>query len=240
MVSQLIQRLCLNSRSHLKQAYTQQYNLLMTSVLIASILTGCETVPLKRIPPPQQKEALSHIVTQAINLQHWSIQGKMGIRTEETAYSIQLWWNQDGEDFQLQLTGPFGTGSATIEGNKAFLTLKTGKETFLETTPEALFQRLFGWQVPISHVFWWVKGSPVPDIPVTRVMWNEQNQLRSLSQAHWQVQFSKYQPIERAQTKKDSYLTSASKQTKELPHKITIEKKDKKITILIHTWQAFE
>lgn len=208
--------------------------LLVACALMTSV-TGCQTVSLKRTTTQQQRDALSHIVTQATELQHWSIQGKMGIRTEETAHSIQLWWNQQGEDFQLQLTGPFGAGSAKIEGSKAFLTLKTGKDTFLETTPEALFQRLFGWQVPISHVFWWVKGSPVPDIPTTQVTWNEHNQLVSLSQAHWQVQFSKYQPIDMTQTKKES--SSASQNIKELPHKITIEKEDKKLTILIHTWQ---
>ena len=121
--------------------------LLVACALMTSV-TGCQTVSLKRTTTQQQRDALSHIVTQATELQHWSIQGKMGIRTEETAHSIQLWWNQQGEDFQLQLTGPFGAGSAKIEGSKAFLTLKTGKDTFLETTPEALFQRLFGWQVP--------------------------------------------------------------------------------------------
>jgi len=211
--------------------------LLVACALMTSV-TGCQTVSLKRTTTQQQRDALSHIVTQATELQHWSIQGKMGIRTEETAHSIQLWWNQQGEDFQLQLTGPFGAGSAKIEGSKAFLTLKTGKDTFLETTPEALFQRLFGWQVPISHVFWWVKGSPVPDIPVTQVTWNEHHQLVSLSQAHWQVQFSKYQPIDMTETRKDS--SSASLHIKELPHKITIEKEDKKLTILIHAWEIFE
>jgi outer membrane lipoprotein LolB len=213
-----------------------------TFLFIACVLTfsitGCETVPLKRTPSQPQKEALSHLVAQAIDLQHWSIQGKMGIRTEETAHSIQLWWNQQGEDFQLQLTGPFGAGSATIEGNQAFLTLKTGKDTFLETTPEALFQRLFGWQVPISHVFWWVKGSPVPDIPAAQVTWDEQNQLASLSQAHWKVQFSKYQPVNSPQPNKEPSL--GPQPSKELPHKITIEKEDKKLTILIHAWQILE
>lgn len=209
--------------------------LLLAACVFMSLITGCETVPLKRTTTQQQKEALSHIVTQAIELQHWSIQGKMGIRTEETAHSIQLWWNQQGEDFQLQLTGPFGAGSANIEGNKAYLTMKTGKETFLETTPEALFQRLFGWQVPISHVFWWVKGSPVPDIPTTQVKWNEQNQLISLLQASWKIQFSKYQPIDTKQTKKEA--ASAAKHIKTLPHKITIEKEDKKLTVLIHEWR---
>ncbi len=158
----------------------------------------------------------------------------MGIKTEDTAQSVQLLWKQNGRDFEIILTAPLGAGSAKIEGSDAFLVMYEGKKTHYAETPEALFSKLFGWEVPISNIFWWIKGSPTPNFPTEDIIWNEKGQLEKFSQQEWHIELSNYKQLP-TQQKLNSQTFNSQKQ---FPHKIIVEQADKKLTLIVQDWQV--
>lgn len=156
-------------------------------VLIASLgLHGCALLP--GLQDSQQLEQ------QLNQIQDWQVRGKLSISSPEDSVTGYLTWQQQDEEYDLFITGPFGQGSTRLVGNKdqASLTLPS-KEPVQAPSAEFLMARYLGWQFPVLDIRYWVKGQPSPHSESTEIR-NDLGLLESLNQHGWQVNFSRYQP----------------------------------------------
>ncbi len=134
------------------------------------VLSACQTPPPKELPdisifPATQvkgdtAEARFQSRQQILkDLSFWQLSGKLSVKGNERPTSAQLVWSQRGKQSLLDLSGPIGIGSVSLEilPGKSTLTRGSGKAVHART-PEELIQRVIGWPMPASLLRWWVVG----------------------------------------------------------------------------------
>lgn len=152
------------------------------------LLAGC--APLK--PPPETATWESH--KQAIlDLHQWRLEGKLGYRSPGDNGSARINWHQQGEAFELLLSGPFGAGGARIRGDSNHAVLsQSGREDIEAPDPARLTAWVFGWQLPVQAMAAWVRGVPAPGIEHQQLTFNDHGRLATLSQSGWHLSFEEY------------------------------------------------
>ena len=98
---------------------------------------------------------------QVAALDGWQISGKVGIRAPRDSGSGTLFWLQRQDYFDIRLSGPLGRGAARLTGREGNVLLEVANQGRYEAeSPEALLEEQLGWRLPVSHLFWWVRGLP--------------------------------------------------------------------------------
>lgn len=129
-------------------------------------------------------------------LQHWTIIGKLGVRSPRDNGSANLTWQQKAApNYRIHLSGPLGAGATVISGTPGGVSLQRGDEPAMHARdPAQLTEQMLGWPLPVSEMFYWVRGLPAPGGSASEQR-NAQGQLQGLRQAGWQLSFSDYQAV---------------------------------------------
>lgn len=166
---------------------TQQ---LVTAVLLVAV-TACSS----QKPQPSQPPAQSAQPQSADALQRWEATGKLGVRSPKENGSANLTWQQASGNYRIHLSGPLGAGATVISGSPAGVSLQSGSEpAVFASSPAQLTEQIMGWPLPVSEMFYWVRGLPAPGA-VAGEQKNSQGLLQSLQQAGWQLSFGGYQNV---------------------------------------------
>lgn len=177
-------------------------------VILLLVFSGCAV----------QQAQLAHLQLQEINV--WQAKGKVSVTREGERKSANFSWLNKGENYDITLHGPFGSGAAKLErrGNK--ITLIDGKQKLHAGSPEELLFTSMGWTLPVSELAWWIKGLPAPDSATQNTSTNDQGQITLLLQQGWQLQFRNYQTVS----------------GHALPTKIIATREDIKLVMAIKEW----
>jgi outer membrane lipoprotein LolB len=188
--------------------------------LVCCFLGACSTT---RTAPDHAIEWNLHQDANS-QLSQWKLQGKIGVKTSSKASSAYFNWTQADGDYHILLNGPLGQGATHIEGGEGHASLlQRGKPPRVSQSPEALIEQELGWHIPVSELFWWIRGLPAPNDQTVTVL-NELGLLDELQQSGWQVNFSRYQQV-------NSYR---------LPGKLVMQRPELRVTLLISRWQPDE
>lgn len=191
---------------------------LVTGILASALLTACATPP-STTPDASQLTWVQH-QKYVENINYWHAHGLMGIRQSREANSTTFDWRQCGKDYEIHLMGPFGAGAAVIAGNEQEVALTNNRnETFVAKTPEILLKQQTNLDVPISYLYYWLRGIPVPKIPA-KMSFTPEHRLEYLVQNGWIVNYLNYDKVKGM----------------DLPRKIKIEYPDLKIKVVIDHW----
>lgn len=128
-------------------------------IAAALLLSACSTLQ----PPPAGPDTQ----LQGRLGPNWLFEGKAGIRQGAHADSASIDWRQQGEQFEIRLSGPLGQGGMQIEGGPDGVNMQVSgeAETYRAATPEGVMQQALGWHLPVSQARFWVQGRPDPDYP---------------------------------------------------------------------------
>lgn len=130
-----------------------------------------------------------------------------------------LTWTQGKDDFDMRVAGPFGVGATTISGRGKQVEIKSGKGVFTTQDPEADLHTRLGWSFPVSHLRYWVLGSPAPGSRAEYVL-DDKGRLGNLGQDGWELTYDEYQRAGGV----------------DLPKKFTITNTEVKIKVFVDTW----
>jgi len=167
---------------------------------------------------PQQWSAHKAQLTQ---LDGWQIDGKVGIRAPKDSGSGTLFWLQRQDYYDIRLSGPLGRGAARLTGRPGKVMLEVANQGRYEaTTPEQLLGDQLGWNLPVSHLIWWVRGLPAPDTK-SKLTLDGNSRLASLEQDGWSVEYLSY-------TEQNGYA---------LPDRIKLHGRDLDVTLVVKNWQ---
>ncbi|USZ14073.1 lipoprotein insertase outer membrane protein LolB [Moraxella sp. FZFQ2102] len=128
------------------------------------------------------------------------ISGKIGITTQTDTGaqggSAFYAWAQEGEHFNINLTGALGIGTTDISYDGKVATLNSERTgTISAANPDELLYSATGWQAPISQLPYWIVARPAPsDSAHTR---DAQGRLATAINGAWTANFkynSKNQP----------------------------------------------
>ena len=128
-------------------------SLVVTSTLM---MTGCQSLkPVENIAPTPITPSLKTPENE------FALQGKIGVKTPKQSGSAFFTWQQQQEDFEIELSGILGVGKTQISGSSGQITLNSAKTGLISAdTPEELLERATGWQAPITHLVDWVQARP--------------------------------------------------------------------------------
>lgn len=191
----------------------------LLSLLALLWLSACQ--PTRHVP-------LSDGSRQAQHLQHesrWQAEGKLALDFAGDRQSASFDWRQDKRNYTIHLFGPLGQGSTWLK--------KTGRKVSLESpkiarqtalSAESLMQENLGWQVPVSNIQYWIRGLNAPKPVADHIQRDANEFITELHQEGWQVTYQRYE------TFNGWYL----------PTKITAERNDIRLRLIIKQWALGE
>lgn len=188
---------------------------LLVLALTSALLIGCARQPLQPVGSwPEHREA-------AAALEHWQLNGRLGARLPENSGSARLRWQQERDDFHINMSGPFGQGRVIIASVEQGVRLEQAGEPPLEAdNAQELMWQATGWAFPVEQLAYWVRGIPAPDSRYHIVEHTAEGYLRTLSQSGWTLNYSDYQATD----------------AMPLPGRIVAERDDIRLTLIIHRW----
>lgn len=128
-----------------------KFAFILSSCFSVLLLSGCQSIASQAPVVSQSPDGLNQ----------FNIQGKIGVKTPEQSGSAFFVWQQDQQNFDIELSGILGIGKTVIQGRPGEVTLNSSKTGEISAeTPEELLQRATGWQTPITHLVNWVQAKP--------------------------------------------------------------------------------
>ena len=168
----------------------QRIIFLLFTILVSSCAINKSYSPLHTIDWEQHLNKIAQ-------LDHWTLQGRIGYRNSKEGGAAWISWDQQGNDFDVKLSGPLGVGATRITGNQYHAQLQRGaRQPDIANSAEELTELLFGWQWPVKQLRFWVRGIAAPSPPKIESSYNSDGTLNSLKQSGWALQFFDYQEIE--------------------------------------------
>lgn len=183
-------------------------------------LAGCATAP------PIKVNLDSKIHQQLLaDKNTWLIKGKLGFKSPEKKQSANLRWQQQSDQYQLNLTSIIGTSLMSMRGNKDQVTLVADDKTYQDSDASHLIWRTTGWQIPVDNLKNWIKGQHQPRDKVTTSQqgWITELQPTCLGCNDWSISYDKYQLVGEIW----------------LPHKVVLKnsRNNSQLLIRINQWQ---
>lgn len=186
------------------------------------ILSGCTTTPVE--PPvanPQQTWQLRQPQLAAIKV--WQLSGRVAVSQGDEAWNLSLEWQQNGDDYQIQIAGPFGAGRVKLVGNAyGALLHDSDDQTFYADKAETLLYDHTGVKMPVQGLRYWIVGLTSPTQQQAPKL-DLQGRLAYLEDTDWQVNFKRYSDVSGMQ----------------LPEKVFIFKPENEINVrlVVDTWK---
>ena len=120
------------------------------------------------------------------------------------------------------LFGPLGVGSINIAGQPNLVTVQVNsKEEITAHSAEEILQQQFGWHLPVSSLYYWIRGLPKPNVASVK-HFDEFNHLISLQQQGWNIHYLRYSGVNNI----------------DLPSKIILDSATLNLRIVISDWEV--
>lgn len=176
------------------------------------VLAGCTTTQPQRDQVNWQQER-----ARLEQLTHWELSGKIAIITARQKGSARLNWQQNGDDYRLNLTSLIGTSILELSRSQGRVSLTDNEgRQHQSQDAEALIFQLTGWHLPIAGLPDWIKGLPGK----ADYRLNPDNSLASVRDGQWQISYQEYRD-------QDGYR---------LPHLLTMTGPQSRLKLQINEW----
>jgi outer membrane lipoprotein LolB len=154
------------------------------ALFLLLLLGGCRAVA----PPAEENSVWSALRDNLETLNSWQLGGRVNVRYYDEAYTPRIRWQQQDNTYNIRLWGTFNAGNTTIEGRPGLVTLEQDGEVLTASSPEDLILQQLGYELPVSHLEYWIRGLPAPDSDAA-LEFNDLNQLSQLVQDGWTVSY---------------------------------------------------
>jgi outer membrane lipoprotein LolB len=191
----------------------------LLGLALLAALGACTTAPLSEAPAKDPAAAWRRHSARMAAIHDWDIEGRIAIRSYNEAVNANLRWQQHGDDYQIHLSGPFGSGAVYLSGTPGAVRLKTDDQEMVADNAETLLYQATGLLVPIESLKYWIRGLPQPDSGSTQAL-DPQGRLARIEQGRWKVRFRAYAPVSRQQ----------------LPAKVFVDNHQLSVRIVIDKW----
>jgi outer membrane lipoprotein LolB len=169
------------------------------SLIIIGLFACCLSACARLTPAPQSAANLSYqnLSPQArqarLNaLTQWHIRGALQLRDPQQSLLANYQWQQSTNQFQLNISSSLNLASVVIRGTKGHVELKAsdGTTASAKNIP-ALLAKTTGWQLPIDHLYYWIRTLAAPGSPAKKT-YDKYGHVEKLSQGPWHIQYRRY------------------------------------------------
>lgn len=191
-------------------------------VLTLALLAGCAGLgPREAVQGTGSAQQWNTNKALLSGIDGWEINGKVGIRAPQDSGSGTLYWLQRKDYYDIRLSGPLGRGAARLTGHPGQVSLEVANQgRYQADSPETLLKEQLGWNLPVSHLVYWVRGLPAPGSK-SSVTLDGDSRLAHLEQDGWRIDYDRY-------SDHGGYT---------LPERIKLQGQDLDVTLVIKDWQ---
>lgn len=172
------------------------------------LLTGCSSFLAPPTPNPEETTSVqpgtqlgNHYMAwparqaQLNTVTSWTAQGSVAARTDKKGWNAYYHWQQQGNIYDLSLFGPLGVNRVQLDGRPGLATLtNAAQQKFTAPSAEILLQQRLGWALPVSNLYYWLRGLPAPHTRFRR-SFDMNNHLVNLYQNGWRIIYLRYVAI---------------------------------------------
>lgn len=164
--------------------------------LLPMLLVGCANVKTaQKYNPSVQNASAKARQAQASKINSWNIQGSLSLQLPAQRSSILAYnWQQYGSNYRIQLNSTLNLYQINLVGQKGSVTLtQANKQPLVARSPENLLQQAVGWSLPISNLYYWMRGIPAPG-PYS-AQYDGLGHITSLQQQGWFLSYLRYTTV---------------------------------------------
>lgn len=170
-------------------------NLRIAVLLAAGTLSACASISGHAPSGAGDEAAWQARDVQLAKLDHWELQGRVAIATQNDGGSGSMDWKQAGEELSFDFMGPLGSGGLHIQGDAGGLRVKSSRgDDFVTDDPEQDFAERLHAPLPVFSMRYWMLGEPDPNAPYDKQV-DAKGELVTLSQRGWRVQYQEYADV---------------------------------------------
>ena len=127
-----------------------------------------------------------------VAISDWQLTGRFSLTREEQGWHAGLFWQEQGDQYQLKISGPMGQGAFRLRGDADGVLLEQSDgQTLAAQDAEALLYQATGWHLPVSGLRYWIRGLPVPELRA-QASRDAQGRLTRLEQSGWIIFYNRY------------------------------------------------
>lgn len=170
----------------------------LTCFFFLSLLASCATVKQQQQAAPENKVIpVEKRVTTLSSVQNWNLDALIAIRNnaKNDNNTANMKWQQSHSNYNISLFGPLGANSVKLAGRPGKVSMETsdGKKSNA-SSPESLLAQKTGLQIPVSNLYYWIRGLPVPGSN-SQKSYDQYNHLTQLVQQGWTVRYLDYRAV---------------------------------------------
>lgn len=167
-------------------------------IILLSMLSGC--ISMRSPVGAKDFKMLSATQRQArlAKLNFWRIKGAFSIKQGKKVEIAHYLWNQFGQkNYRIHITSAMDLYSVSMFGRYGSVTLwKDGTHAITSKTAEGVMRKAMGWYLPVSQLYYWIKGMPAPKKEgAYEAKYDKFGHLVMLTQKGWLVKLSAYKPF---------------------------------------------
>lgn len=152
----------------------------------------------------------------------WGLQAHFAVSDGRDGGSGTLVWQQNGDEYSLNLRAPITGKTARLEGGPEGVVLTGLREGPIRgEDAQGLLANQLGWHIPVAQLTWWVRGLRAPDSPA-ELSYGGNGLPALLEQDGWKVEY------------RDWYAD----RDPPLPRKVYASKPPYSVRVLIEQWQT--
>ena len=153
--------------------------------VITLLVNACSSIA----PPAQGNSDWNRLRDRLQDMNSWQLRGRVNVLYDNESHTPRIDWEQKDEDYRIRLWGTFNAGNTLITGRPGFVTMEQDGEVLTASSPEDLILQQLGYELPVSHLEYWIRGLPAPGRS-RNLNFNELNQLVQFNQEEWTVSYS--------------------------------------------------
>ena len=191
--------------------------------LAALFLSACAPLYQKLYVPDDPGLAWQDRQAQLRQLTNWHIIGRASIAQDKKAWNARVNWHENTGVYRIKMMGPFSQGGFHLDGTpeQVILTLSDGQTT-RSSSPEALLNKTFNLNLPITALRDWLKGLPYAGgAPYENIEIDNHGRLKYLEQLRWKIYYQQYKRYGQQQ----------------LPSKLFMSHPELKVRLVVDNWK---
>ncbi len=174
----------------------------LTCFFLISLLASCATVNQQQqqatsTAPENKVIPVENRVTSLSSIQNWNLDALISIRNnaKNDSNTANMKWQQSHSNYNISLFGPMGSNTVKLAGRPGKVTMESSDgKTTSASTPEGLLAQKTGLQIPVSNLYYWIRGLPVPG-SASHKSYDTYNHLTQLVQSGWTVRYLDYRAV---------------------------------------------
>lgn len=194
---------------------TPSCRLIPIALIAHLVLTGCSLPGTSITARPNSAGDQS-----LYDLHYWRSEGRLGIKTAKGGSNANLFWEHDGNQDRVRISGPFSQGAVSIILQNDLIYINEGNGvTETSPQPEEALRRRLGLNIPVTSLRFWMMGLPSPAGDVIGLH-RAADGTRGFTQDGWSVICDSFIPFGQGL----------------VPRKVTVQGKGIKLKLLIDNW----